>query len=88
MFAETRQLKGADRPSKCYSYSVAGRGQFPIDMLRYDGAWPADPDSVDKLTTFYWDSKSLQETRTVWLRSHRAPTPDRWASFGWSLGGV
>ena len=25
-------------------FTVRGRGHFPLDMLRYDGAWPQDPD--------------------------------------------
>jgi hypothetical protein len=56
---------------------VAGVGAFPIDMLRYDSAWPADQESVS-----YMDAKGR---RRIKLCSYALPTPERWSSFGWRI---
>lgn len=63
---------------KIYDYEVAGRGSFPLDMLRYDCAWPAREAELPRLTY------SL-ELRQIKIRSNKAPTEDRWASFGWRI---
>lgn len=34
------KLEAKERPSAIYTIYVRGRGEFPLDMLRYDGAWP------------------------------------------------
>ena len=81
----TRKLQATERPTAVYDYIVTGRGEFPIDMLRYDGAWPADGDAAAKLggpSGFPQD----QAHRSVKLRSYREPTLARWSSFGWSVG--
>jgi hypothetical protein len=64
----------ANRPSRLYTYWVAGKGEFPYDMLRYDRAWPVE---------HVGDIPRKGEERTVKLRSHKPPTPARWASFWW-----
>jgi hypothetical protein len=69
---------------KLYEFTVVGYGNFPLDMLRYDAAWPADQDSVLALT---FDVKD-KEPRKVILRSIRPPTPGRWSSFLWQCGPV
>ena len=71
---EIRKLPADDRPREFYRYEVQGVGLFPIDMLRYDSAWPADSESVE-----------AQGRRTVRLSSYRQPTIDRWSSFGWTV---
>lgn len=79
---ETTKLAAANRPREVYRYTVTGVGAFPIDMLRYDAAYPSNSDAVSGI------SHSRQEQvqrRTVELRSHHLPTVDRWSSFGWTV---
>lgn len=69
-------------PTHLFSFFVEGGGVFPIDMLRYDSAWPAsERDS-------YLIAESLEQgvgRRTIELNtvSQTAPTFGRWESFGW-----
>ncbi len=58
-----------------YIYTVEGTGNFPWDMLRYDGCYPARGVDVMNLTQ--------KDHRIVQLRGVRKPTIDRWASFRW-----
>jgi hypothetical protein len=65
-------------------FTVAGRGEFPIDMLRYDQCWPADGNAASDIL------HSLRpgplERREIKLRSAaRQITPDRWSSFLWTV---
>ena len=67
-----------------YRFTVVGRGDFPVDMLRKDECYPADTESA--LNIVRW----TRETREVVLVSHQPrrwwnPTFDRWRSFGWSV---
>jgi hypothetical protein len=72
---------------------VTGRLSFPMDMLRYDSAWPATSDDAAILAQMMQDGGVLHETdsagafhrvtATLNLRCYGKPTPDRWASFGW-----
>ena len=68
--------------TKTIQFSVEGRGEFPLDMLRYDCCWPATGDDVANLDN--WRDAS----RRVTFNSQKAngkPTDGRWASFGWSV---
>lgn len=69
---------------KTLRFTVYGKGQFPLDMLRYDSCWPR----------FELEARVLAEPKgkeihTVHLckhvESHGEVTPERWASFGWTL---
>jgi len=68
--------------AKQYKYSVQGRGDFPFDMLRYDRVYPL---------TEPVPSQHVSPRREAWtaVRSVEVEgegcTPDRWASFGWSV---
>lgn len=56
------------------TYTVSGRGYFPADMLRYDGAGmvPREyPRYVQEVTEFPVIASRV--------------TPARWSSFGWSV---
>lgn len=68
-----------------WHYKVTGRGRFPADMLRYDTAWPMEPQKC----VFYPPDlvRGLPE-RTVEISGMCAPTEGRWASFGWSVHDV
>jgi len=75
-------------------YRVIGRSDFPMDMLRYDGSWPSDSASAEKLSL---SIRSLTEMeQRAWIRRMRVitlscnevgarPTEGRWSSFGWSV---
>ena len=77
---ETTKLAAADRPRERYRYKVTGTGFFPIDMLRYDCAYPASSEACLAISPA---SADRDKRRTVELLSYRLPTPDRWRSFGW-----
>lgn len=68
---------------KTFQYEVRGVVPFPLDMLRYDGCWPAR--SVD--TTAIADSLAQVATaeQVVRLEGIKRPTIDRWRSFGWAV---
>jgi hypothetical protein len=70
------------------AYAVEGIGDFPLDMLRHDRAWPADEESVTAMMAgMRWAAsrKRSRELLVVRLVSHRAPTSERWRSFGWTV---
>lgn len=83
--------------SKLIDFEVEGRGDFPLDMLRYDGCWPADGHAVAQIERTYARdherygplAATHPERRTIRLRmysEHRiGPTVDRWRSFGWNV---
>lgn len=62
------------------TFTVTGRGSFPLDMLRYDQCFPFGPDDVANM-----DVGQRREVRLVHYgeQRHWEPTKDRWASFGW-----
>jgi len=77
---------------KIITYRVVGKGEFPMDMLRYDASWPADSESASKLAAppiYEGDevyAKFRHERRVVKLNalhSFGRPTAGRWSSFGW-----
>lgn len=61
---------------KTQTYGVLFKGRFPLDMLRYDRAYPADQTSAAIMEL---DNK---ETKMVKVSSPIEPTIDRWLSFG------
>jgi hypothetical protein len=83
---DTYPLKSHERPTKIYDYFVSGRGSFPYDMLRYDGAWPATSTDAARMSISIADGDAYRKVRSVRLRSYREPTIDRWSSFVWSVG--
>ena len=71
-----------------FEYVVEGIGDFPLDMLRHDCAYPADQQSVTAIMAgLRWAAsrKRSRETLRVRLVSDRAPTSERWRSFGWTV---
>ena len=68
--------------TKLYTYQVEGHGTFPVDMLRYDAAWPRD--GVDVTAIENATGRHHHDGR-VQLRSYQMPTEERWRSFGWSI---
>jgi hypothetical protein len=71
-----------------FEYAVEGVGDFPLDMLRHDCAYPADQESVTAIMAgLRWAAsrKRSRDMLQVRLVSDRAPTPERWRSFGWTV---
>lgn len=68
---------------KMYEFVVEGWGCFPVDMLRYDACWPMTQEDVGRMPLRATDR--VMPTVRVKMASHRAPTPERWASFGWKV---
>lgn len=70
-----------------FAYTVEGVGDFPLDMLRHDRAYPADAESVAAiLKGLAW--AAVKRSRTplrVSLCADRAPMVERWRSFGWTV---
>jgi hypothetical protein len=73
-----------------YRYSVTGTGHFPMDMLRYDAAWPSNTDDCFGITDAFNEREpgTRSKPRTVKLVSIRKPTIGRWSSFLWSVSDV
>jgi hypothetical protein len=69
------------------SFKVRGRGPFPIDMLRYDSAWPDQATDAAAIADSFERRPYVQGQRTEpWeitlLSADRtAPTIGRWDSF-------
>lgn len=61
-----------------YEFVVRGTGDFPLEMLSRDAAWPA---SEDDAVVMYRDG----EERTVRLHSVVTPHVHRWRSFDWNV---
>jgi hypothetical protein len=82
----TRRKKG-----ERFTFTVEGRGQFPVDMLRYDCCWPASEahDSPAIALTLN-DGDAYFKPRRVVLSTHydNAPTIGRWKSFTWVVVGL
>ncbi len=71
-----------------FEFAVEGVGDFPLDMLRHDCAYPADRESVEAISAgVRWAAsrKRSRELIVVRLVSDRAPTPERWRSYGWTV---
>lgn len=80
------------------TFSVSGRLDFPLDMLRYDHCWPSSSDDVVTMAPDFprqsalggdvaisvTHIKTVQVSRHVESPKHQ-PTVDRWASFGWTV---
>lgn len=74
-------------------FTVRGRGEFPLDMLRYDRCWPRTGQDVELITPLYASDTTGEHMRTrdVDLCKHtatkRGPVAavDRWLSFGWKV---
>jgi hypothetical protein len=72
-----------------YGFTVVAQHpvSFPMDMLRYDSAWPVR--SEDCFAIEHVVARSLMEGTDkhveIRLNSLRRPTEGRWESFGWRV---
>lgn len=65
-----------------YRYIVEGRGPLPLDMLRYDGSYPAsEADAAAAGNAREYRRVTLEhvDTRRDWC-----PCAERWRSFLWA----
>lgn len=67
------------------TFTVRGAGEFPLDMLRYDRAFPA----TEADTAAMLDVANRREVRLVMVsEGNPFPTMARWDSFMWDVMGV
>lgn len=75
------------KAAKQYEFTVEGRGEFPLDMLRYDRCWPKreseDVGAIEK--SFRQTQLGAADLYAVRLRGLREPEAARWKSFGWRV---
>ena len=67
-------------------FTVTGIGPFPMDMLRYDQAWPKTKEDGDTILTTYRPENCLAEFQITLLTDGAfgaGPTTARWESHGW-----
>lgn len=65
-------------------FMVVGAGEFPFDMLRYEGAHPALENQSRKLYSDKRDRRCVALAK----RSEGYPCGPRWLSFGWEVTGT
>lgn len=66
-----------------HRFTVRGGGVFPLDMLRYDGCYPASGDDVARMSRREVSVRDVELgaiTVLPWV-----PTQGRWNSFGWAV---
>jgi hypothetical protein len=68
-----------------HRFTVSGRGQFPIDMLRYDGCTPRTETDSGFITTSFFLRGRMANPQSIALVGPREPTNGRWESFGWRV---
>lgn len=64
--------------------TVRGAFVFPIDMLRYDHAWPRTENDSLRIQNAI-ESGGTYGRQDIELYSFEMPNRDRWASFGWEV---
>ena len=70
--------------NKIITFTVQGTRPFPLDMLRYDCAWPKTQRDVNVIQGEHLPLRP----RTVTLQSACGagkPTVERWATYGWTV---
>jgi hypothetical protein len=70
-------------PAHLFDYSLTGQGYFPLDMLRYDRAWPAR--EIDEVQIRMGEDDTRSFDRSVRVIGLTEPTEQRWESFGWTV---
>jgi len=64
-------------------FTVKGLGAFPLDMLRYDAAFPATEIDAGKMHLTF---RNFREPIEVTLMTNSiGVTTARWESFGWKV---
>ena len=73
-----------------YTFTVTGRGYFPVDMLRYDRCVARTIDDAINIQLSRFppgidDPRKINLIAYVPVGCTLAPTFDRWRSFGWTV---
>lgn len=71
-------------------FTVQGRSEFPLDMLRYDHCWPVDSNDASEIGRAMREGYAVKEPISVRLTmvsydKRSGPTAARWSSFLWSV---
>ena len=69
------------------NFTVAGKGPFPLDMLRYDCCYPMESGDALEIEKSLED-RGCQKAHTVRLfarSAERRVTDGRWESFRWHV---
>lgn len=78
--------RACDPIRKLYTFTVEGRGPFPIDMLRYDSCWPQSEGSDSyEIDISHQPRRAGQREHRVTLCGITEPTAARWESFGYAV---
>lgn len=77
-------------PRDRFAYTVILTYAFPVDMLRYDCAWPDSSEDARLIiesqdATFMRDRRHNGPPVKVRIVGTKHPTFDRWSSFGASV---
>lgn len=65
-------------------FTVTGGGEFPLDMLRYDCAWPHSSADVAAIESV--GKRSVVLDRVSW--NGHGPEAGRWESFNWKVANI
>jgi hypothetical protein len=67
-------------------FKVRGKGNFPIDMLRYDECFPSTPVDVSYIEDVSRvEGKRVEREVSLVTNKKYGPTEARWESFGWTV---
>lgn len=71
---------------QAFRFTVVGRGQFPVDMLRYDRCVPETQDDIaSAFSPFSGDHRQINLIAFTPKDHKPEPTSGRWTSFGWEV---
>lgn len=79
-----RKLDSDERPRFYLRVTVAGSGEFPVDMLRYDSCWPSDQEAVSNAFCSDLEYRTVEVSKYA-MTKETDFTAGRWASFGWKV---
>lgn len=70
-----------------FKIKVSGSLAFPIDMLRYDGAWPASEEESYKIAASVRHETEGRIEVELYVQGplNRYPCIGRWDSFSWDV---
>ena len=71
-----------------FTFEVRGGTAFPVDMLRYDSAFPnqeSGSSDIEASMRYEADGTTTVQLRTNQADRHWRPTEGRWKSFGWEV---
>jgi len=66
------------------NFTVEGAGEFPLDMLRYDGCYPRTEEDANRAQDRERGRRQVECTKPM-CPSYWRPKAARWESFGWKV---